>query len=81
MPTCGTAFFSLFSLFIVGLIIGILIILCLLLKGFTFKRKHGFSEPAPLNVKDMNPAEGSAVYNERKDTVDGSGALKDFKRE
>jgi hypothetical protein len=80
MPTCGTLIFNIATIFIIGLIIGAVIVLALKLKGISFKRKYGFKDTEMPSLKEMNPADESVLYNEKKDTVDGSAALKEFNR-
>jgi len=80
-PICGTSLSTITTLFFLGVIIGAVIILCLKLRGTSFKRKHGFKDTEMMSLKDMNPGEGSAHHAEHKETVDGSDALKDFKHQ
>ena len=75
---CGTEFMAVFSMFVIGLFIGMLIIIYQLLRKAGSKKEHGFSEPAPLNLKEMNPSEGSSSYAEKPEAVDGSTAVNDF---
>ena len=74
MPT----FFLFGAMFITGLILGAIIIVCLMLRGITFKKKYGFTEPSPLNLREMNPLKGSASHLQQKESVDGAAALSDF---
>jgi|GEM_PF-1552922 len=75
----GTRFIWVFGMFVIGLLIGGLIVVCQLLRGVGRKKRYGFSEPAPLNLKEMNPSEGSSSHAEKPEAVDGAAATNDFK--
>jgi hypothetical protein len=80
MPICGTPFFTIATLFFLGIIIGVLVILCQKLRGVSFKKKYGFKDAEMPSLKEINPADGKVIHAERKKTVDGSGALQEFRK-
>jgi len=80
MPTCGTPFFTIATLFFIGIVVGVLVILCLRLRGISFKRKHGFKDSEMIKFGKMNPGRNVALHNDRKETDDGSSASNDIKR-
>ncbi|MDR0286151.1 MAG: hypothetical protein LBI03_00345 [Clostridiales bacterium] len=81
MSTCGTPLVSIITIFIIGLFIGVLIILYLRFRSVSLKKKHGFKDSEMIGMDKVNPSGGALLHTERKETVDGSTALKDFKKQ
>jgi len=80
MPTCGTLPFSILTLFFIGLLIGVIIILFSHLRGMSFKRKYGFKDSEMIEMDRINPAGGDVLHGKPKETVDGATALRDFNK-
>ena len=69
-----------FLMFIVGLIIGAIVIICHIVCGLSFKKKYSLKDLKISDLSKINPKQGSNHHTEQKETADGSGALKEFRR-
>lgn len=80
MLNCGTPVFAVATLFFIGIIVGVVAILCLRFRGVSFKKKYGFKDTEMIKLGKTSHGKELALHSERKETVDGAGALNEFNR-